>query len=346
MSCGPAHVSSPPCEPPIHRSRWRGTTLISDSLMARPPSIADSLAKLLDKSDRPIYMVDPQRRIVYANPALAEWIDLERTRIVGRRVEFHSEEPSSEAAARKDIAPLTDLCPPPYALAGEPGKGTISCQARDGRMLHRAAEFVPLGHVSGSRRSHDPEESHQSAVLILLADMNLTAQELAKEVSGEPTVDELHRAIRQFRRSQARRYSIESLLGRSPAMQKVRAQVKAAAASGANTLIYGRPGSGRKHVALAIHYQLNGEEEGVLLPLNCKLLTDDLVAHTIERLRPTKNSADSNRTMLLENLESMPAKYQSILIDLIRHGRLGARIIATVDFAGLFVENLDDSGEP
>src|SRR4051794_18657968 len=150
--------------------------------MARPPSIADSLAKLLDKSDRPIYMVDPQRRIVYANPALAEWIDLERTRIVGRRVEFHSEEPSSEAAARKDVAPLTDLSPPPYALAGEPGKGTVSCQARDGRMLHRAADFVPLGRVAGSRDSHTADEPSQTAVLVLLAAENLTAQDLAKEI--------------------------------------------------------------------------------------------------------------------------------------------------------------------
>ena len=88
--------------------------------MARPLSIADSLAKLLDESDRPIYVVDSQRRIVYCNPALADWIDLERKRIVGRRVEFHSEEPTSDAADRKDVAPLTDLCPPPSALAGEP----------------------------------------------------------------------------------------------------------------------------------------------------------------------------------------------------------------------------------
>jgi PAS domain-containing protein len=53
-------------------------------------TIADSLAKLLDNSDRPTYVVDAGRRIVYGNSALAKWIDLPLKRIINRRVEFHS----------------------------------------------------------------------------------------------------------------------------------------------------------------------------------------------------------------------------------------------------------------
>ncbi len=298
--------------------------------MARPFSIADSLTKLLDKSDRPIYIVDPQRRIVYCNPALAEWIDLERMRIVGRRVEFHSEEPSSDAATKKDVAPLTDLCPPPSTFAGDPGKGTISCQTRDGRMLYRAAEFIPLSRVSAPRESRTDDESSHTAVLVLLTTENLTAQDLAKEISSEPTADELHRTIRQFRRAQARRYSIKSLLGPSPAMQKVRAQIEAAAKSGANAIVYGPAGSGHKHVALAILYHSQGDE-AVLLPLNCRLLTEDQFAHTLERLRAHRPASAPKPTLLLENLESMPQQYQALLADAIRQNRLDARIIASID---------------
>ncbi len=303
--------------------------------MARPLSIADSLTKLLDKSDRPIYIVDPQRRIVYCNPALAEWIDLERMRIVGRRVEFHSEEPSSDAADRKDVAPLTDLCPPPSAIAGEPSKGTISCQTRDGRMLYRAAEFVPLGRIGASRESHTADESSHTAVLVLLAAENFTTQELAKEISSEPTADDLHRTIRQFRRAQSRRYSIKSMLGTSPAMQKVRAQVEAAAKSGANTIVYGHAGSGRHHVALAIHYHSRGDEEATLLPINCRLLTEDQFSHALERLRANRTTSAPKPTLILENLESMPHQYQSLLVEAIRQNRLDARTIATIDVARL-----------
>ena len=128
-------------------------------------------------------------------------------------------------------------------------------------------------------------------------------------------------------------------------MQKVRAQVQAAAASGANTLLCGRPGSGRKHVAQAIHYQANGDD-GLLLPLNCRLLSDDLVAHTLERLSPAKGRLGAKQTLLLENIEFMPGIYQALLVDSIRRNCLDARILATVDLSRPLDADSDEPTEP
>src|SRR4051812_19903582 len=105
----------------------------------------DSLAQLFDGSARPIYAIDGSSRIVYCNRALAEWMGLESKRIIGRIVEFHSE-PGADEKVHSD-APLTDLCPPPRAIAGEPCPGTISCVASDGRLTHRRAEFSPMGNA-------------------------------------------------------------------------------------------------------------------------------------------------------------------------------------------------------
>jgi DNA-binding NtrC family response regulator len=313
--------------------------------MPRKQAIADSLTKLLDECSRPIYVVNSQRRIVYCNAALAAWIDLPPKRIVGRRVEFHSEEPTSDAAIGDDLAPLTDLCPPPCALAGEAGLGTISCLARGGRMLHRTAEFVPLGRTDKSRKSHDPTVEESFAVLVLLAGEDLSPQEVAAEVSGDPTADELHRTIRRFRRGQAQRYSTQSLLGSSAAMQKVRTQAEAAAVSGANTLIFGHRGSGRSHVALAIHYRNAGDEQAHLLPVDCALLTDDLVTRTLDRLRPSPATAGPRSTLFLENLECMPAAHQSLLLTAIRKKSVEAQIIATIDPRPIFNRNAEDNAE-
>jgi DNA-binding NtrC family response regulator len=313
--------------------------------MPRSQANVDSLTKLLDESSRPIYVVDAQRRIVYCNPALAAWIDWEPKRIVGRRVEFHSEEPTSAVAIRGESAPLTDLCPPPHALAGETSVGTISCLARGGRMLLRTAEFMPLAGGGNSRKTRDPQIVEQFAVLVLLAGEDLLPQEVAAEVSGEPTTDELHRTIRRFRRGQAQRYSIQSLLGPSAAMQKVRAQVEAAAASGANTLIFGRRGSGRSHVALAIHYRGAGDKEVNLLPVDCELLTDDLMTRTLERLRPSRTNVGLRPTLLLENLERMPAAHRSLLLAAIRQNSMDARIIATINPCTPHDENVEKERE-
>jgi DNA-binding NtrC family response regulator len=310
--------------------------------MPRSQTISDSIIKLLDQSARPIYLVDGQRRITYCNAALAAWIDLDSKRIVGRRVEFHSEGPKTDEANR-DTAPITDLCPPPQSFSGEVGKGTVSCQARDGHIIHRAAEFIPLG-----RTAKAATKVSANGVLVLLQTEDLSPQEVAAHISGEPTTDELHRTIRRFRRGQVQRYSLHSLLGSSSAMKKVRSQVEAAAASGAHTLIRGRRGSGRSHLALAIHYYSARADENRLIPLDCELLTDEMLGDTLEKLRPTRVATELRPTLMLENLEFLMPAQQRQLLGALQKAKIKARIVATGCLSDGQLEKLsadDSAGE-
>jgi DNA-binding NtrC family response regulator len=296
--------------------------------MARKTSNIDSLTKLFDESSRPIYAIDAERRIVYCNRALAAWLGIELRRIIGRVVEYHSEPAGDEDETREE-GPLTDLCPPPQVFAGEGCAGILSCMARDGRLVHRKAEFVPLGTSESVKSRAKAQPTPIFAVLGMLAAADLSAQELATALSGEQTADELHRTIRRFRRAQASRYSIESLLGNSLAMQKVRAQLAAAAASGANALICGPRGSGRGHAARAIHYCAKSDVATKLLPIDCELLSDDLMRRVLERLRNSVAENVPRPTLLLENLEQMSAAHQLLLASAIHEKLLEARIIAT-----------------
>jgi DNA-binding NtrC family response regulator len=278
-----------------------------------------SLAELLDHGNRPVYAVDGQRQIVFCNAALAEWLGTERERIVGRHVEYHSEPETDETAAtaRGSTGPLAGLCPPPRALAGEQCLATVSQVARDGRLVHRRADFLPLASAG----------SPQCGVLAVLAAGDLTPEELAADLSSEPTADELHRAIRRFRRTQARQYAIESLVGNSSAMRKVRDQVAVAAASGANVLVCGPPGSGRGHVARAIHYQAAGDAGPKLVPVDCAVLNEDQLQRALETVQeiPSKQPA----TLLLLNLDRLALALQSQLCPLLGEKRLKARLLAT-----------------
>jgi DNA-binding NtrC family response regulator len=285
----------------------------------------DSLADLLDASNRPIYAIDERRQIVYCNRALTAWLDLQRTRIIGRLVEYHSDSSSESAASGEARGPLTDLCPPPRALAGEPSAGTISCVTRSGGLAHRRASFVPLGlsAMSPTGRRND------KGVLVFLADRDLTPQELAAELSDDPSGDELHRIIRQFRRGQTASYAIETLIGESAAMRKVRSQAAAAALSGANTLICGRPGTGRGHVARAIHYRAAGDAPAKLVPVDCGLANEDLLRRAFAAVRDSKSDSRSHPTLLLENIDRLAESLQSQVLELIRRNAIPARIVAT-----------------
>ncbi len=304
-------------------------------------SIAEELAKLLDSSDRPLYVINEQRQVIYCNGALASWIDLEPKRIIGRRVEFHSEAAKTEELLPDESAPLTDLCPPPSALAGETNVGTISCATRDGRLRHRAAEFVALGRRQKRTTAGLTSDSVGISLLVVLGSADLTPQEVAAEVSGEATIEELHRTIRRFRRGQAQRYSMQSLLGASSAVQKVRAQIEAAAASRANVLICGPRGSGRSHVARAIHYQATGDQDVPLLPIRCDSLTNDLWTRTLDRVR-LAGSDGERPTLLLENLEAMSAEHQGLLLNAIQQKLVNARVVATISTAELVSANEKD----
>lgn len=280
--------------------------------MSKSIKSAEPLIDLLKLSGRPIYAVAADRRIVYCNPALAAWLELEAERIVGRLVEYHSETDANSQSPRDLAGPLSGLCPPPSTFSGESCIGTVSCLARDGRLIHRRADFVPI----------------HGSVLAHVADANLSPHELSAELATESTADELHRAIRRFRRTQAERYSIEALLGTSIAMRKVRSQVIAAATSGANVLIQGRPGTGHAQVARAVHYHAAGDATVKLVPIDGKTLTDNVLRRAIDSLA---SAADASRrsTLLIEHAQHVSASHQSQLVEAIQRGGLAARLIAT-----------------
>lgn len=301
--------------------------------MAKTRAAGDSLKRLFEQSGRPIYAIDRERQIVFCNEALATWLGLEPGRIVGRLVEYHSEPAKEDHSDGDSAGALTGLCPPPLALAGEKLRGTVSCVARDGRLVHRHADFVPLDvsiPQTGETKSRKSTAMNHTSVLVILDAADLSPHELAAELGDDPTADELHRTIRRFRRAVSAQYSLDSLLGGSSYIRKARAQAGAAAASGANLLVVGRRGTGRSHVARAVHYRGATDSTVKLVPVDCEALSDDLLRRAFESLRNAPGSPKHRSTLLLQNLEHLSPTYQAELLDAIRRTTFSARVAATI----------------
>jgi DNA-binding NtrC family response regulator len=319
-------VSDRPSPDSQHCPLACGAALVHAEVMSRTASTA-TLAKLLDQSTRPIYAIDAERRIVYCNSALASWLEIERGRILGRLVEYHSEPGDRSLPERTAESPLAELCPPPIALEGAPCLATISCVRRNGGLVHRRAECLPLDAPAGFPAAGPKARRPTGAVLVVLAADDLAHDELQAALSTDPPADELHRVIRQFRRTQAGTYDVESMIGDSAAMRKVRAQVAAAVSSGANVLIRGPRASGRGHVARAIHYQAHPDGTGRLVPVDCQLVDDERLRQAVDGI--TKSTEVSERpTLLLENLESLAPAHQASILSAIRNG-MPVRVVST-----------------
>ncbi len=214
------------------------------------------LTRLLASIAAPVYVLDAERRLVYCNPACAEWLGVAAEELAGQMVDYHSS-PAADSLPLK----LAGLAPPPEAFAGRRTSGTIAA-IRGGVAGSRRAEFLPLADEAGG----------WSGVLAIGEPTDLPPDDDQPAVgSGDESVA-LHARLQQLHGELRRHAALDRLLGDSPAMVRVRAQVRLAAAGRASVLVVGPRGSGRQHVARAIHYLAESGGAAAargLMPLSC-----------------------------------------------------------------------------
>ncbi len=239
--------------------------------------MAGELAKLLSTTAAPVYLLDDRRRIVYCNPACAAWLELPIEEIPGTACNYSS---SVEAAADSATAQLSGLCPPPEVFSGQRTVGLIYSARGDGRLTRHRAEFIPLA---------DDADGWQGVLVVtdahdLPADEAASAVNLAEVPSDESLM--LHQRLQLFHHELRQHGRMDRLIGDSPAMVRVRVQVQLAAAGTATVLVVGPVGSGRQHVARAVHYARRDAEAGSLVPLSCAVGNRPLEIDTFGFTRP------------------------------------------------------------
>ena len=281
--------------------------------MATHRSKAGDLLRLFHASARPIYLLDADRRIVFCNRALLSWLGCAGGDLEGRVSSYHTD-------SQGDLDALAaGLAPPPVA----PGNDLTAIVARpgpDGRLRRRWARFVPLG----------TEPERPSALMALVDAADLSETEPSPPAGAEPEAAWLHERIRSFHRRSASRLGVDRLLGDSLVMRRLRAQVAMAAASAASVWIAGPPGSGRQRAAEAIHYGANGPV-GSLVPLDCAVLSGELVISTVQALTARRPSAErpAGSTLLLVDVDLLPCDVQTSLAQILCGRAFPLRLIAT-----------------
>ena len=284
--------------------------------MARGRTRAVELARLLDAASQPIYLLDDEQTIIFCNQACLDWIACTSDQMRGLRSAYHS---NSEVTGPEAMA--AGLCPPPAAMVGRQRSGTIEIVAEDGRISRRRAEFVPL--------DGGPDEI--TGLLVMVDPGDLSEADSPPPAAEESEAARLHRRIQSFRRQAAIRYGADRLVGDSPAMRRARAQVELAVSSGASVLIIGPPGSGRQHVAGAIHYGREPESTGSMIPLACSVLGAELIHSTISALasREAPDRGVGQGTILLNDADRLPLEIQAELATTLAAGAFLLQQIAT-----------------
>jgi len=152
-------------------------------------------------------------------------------------------------------------------------------------------------------------------------------------------------------------FGAASLIGASSAMAQVRACIREGSASLDPVLIQGEPGSGKTHVARAIHFM--SPSGGAFLPLSCAALSpehmdSEIFGHvkganpeaTLDR--PGAVQQVQGGSLLLEGIELLPLELQQKLAHVIERGevtRAGSQRAEKVELRVIATTSVELSGE-
>lgn len=276
-----------------------------------PPSraSANELGKLLGGVSEPLYVVAATGRIVFVNDACSQWLETEATALVGQDCRYSA---ANDQAGPPALAAA--ICPPPEAFAGVRMKAPLILPGKPDAVPRRA-EFISLSLA----------DETASAVLAIVSASDRGEAPIADEFTGT----QLHARLQAFRGRLAIRYHVDRLIGDSPAMRRVRSQVKLAAASSVPVSVLGLPGSGREHVGRAIHYGDGRTAAGPLVPLACPLLDAELLQATLKTLARARSTGERPATLLLEEVDTLAGEAQTELFRALASGTVTARVVST-----------------
>lgn len=192
----------------------------------------------------------------------------------------------------------------------------------------RAARPLVATVVPMAARPGEPESGMR---IVLLAD--LTRRRVADEIARLNDYTLPRHEVGALLDVARVAYGTASLVGQSAAMQRVRAEVAESAGASTPVLVVGETGSGREHVARALHF--SGQASGhPFLSFSCAALApENLELELFGALKGALPGVETDRpgalqlgagTLFLKDIERLPLALQSRLLRAIRE-RLVAR---------------------
>jgi PAS domain S-box-containing protein len=270
----------------------------------------------LESLSEGVMILDSDCRIIYANRLVYELTGYSPEELLGQ----------TPSLLRADSE--TSPCEAGKAPADEPKSFEFEMKRKDGR-LHWI-------HVKTTPYRNDGGESVGRVVAL-----SCIARQKNLEFENEFLQDEF-------------RASLGNVIGRSPALQKVLAQIATVAPTEANVLILGQSGTGKELVAQAIH-DLGARKDRPLVRVNCasvpkELFESEFFGHVRGAFtgaikdRVGRFELADNGTLFLDEIGEIPFELQSKLLRVLQEGqfeRVGDERTRTVKVRLITATNRD-----
>jgi transcriptional regulator with PAS, ATPase and Fis domain len=275
--------------------------------MPRPASPARLLLKFFEHADRPVYLLDDQRRLTFVNEACCRWLGRTPEELLGQRFDFQAVTTGKDATAVSELA----LGPPPEAYLSDAFAGEVRGGPPNQPPEIREALFLSLGEDGATPALSNGQPAR--SVFVVVQGVVVAAPPGTKELGA--TSRSVHRDLLQLRGEMGALYLQAPLIGQSPALRRLREQVKVAQQAHVRVLVVGPEGSGRKQLARAIHYANDMQQVGPLAIVDCPVMDAELIQLTITRFLQQREGQSFRKppALLLMDVDRLRADAQQEL---------------------------------
>ena len=275
-------------EHPIHRS------------LRQPTDIGNiDFISVLDSFDDGVIIADCQGKILYYNHAQALIDDLDRTKVIGRKV--------------------TDI----YQLSGETSL-IMHCIRTRSAVRHRTFFYKTVnGKIAHTIHSVFPLLDGEQIVgaICFVRDYKLLKEHAPHPLSPEEKPQKLN----------GTRYAFADIIGASPELVRSISTAKGAAESKSPVLLIGETGTGKELFAQSIHNHSSRKEKRYVA-INCAAIPDNLLegllfgtvkgAFTGAIDRPGLFERANGSTLFLDELLAMPLPLQAKLLRVLQEKKV------------------------
>ena len=285
---------------------------------------------VLSSSAEPIFLLNPDREVVFFNRSCEELTGRSAAQAVGLACQYRG------PVGSQDLPDLgASLAPPPEVFQGELATVQSLFIRPDGERFWRHIQFFPCHDESGR----------------LLAIIGLVSERANPSAGSAPPHIELHAELLRLRDRLYRRYGLDKIVCASPAMRRVLDQVRVACQTDASVLVWGESGTGKELVARTIHHE-SARKAGPCVPIDCAVVPPDVLERDLFGSDPEREWGLSGSrpglirharggTLFLMNLSRLSRDLQSRLADMLSDARPGELIDASGDRISLRLMSSD-----
>ena len=259
--------------------------------MAKLKPIARTITRIAERSDNPVYFVNLDHQIVFANQATADWTGLSFDELRSAPLSQTGDVAADSVSHRRQ-----GLAPPAEMLNSEVGTQQPPQVFQIWKPVGGAGESQPAETLFFAAVAQVVYENGVATGVLVAAEPPAAATAKVTRTTSE---SEVRAILAKSRNELARFFSLESLVGESPFACRIRRQVNIAQQAKTSVLITGPIGSGKEHLARVLFDACYDDDGPTLTPVHCSIADPKLIQQAISDAKEFDHRHRSREIVLL-----------------------------------------------